>query len=197
MAKAKPDTEMRDVGYFADFGLRVARSRGYAAGYAGKLRTGDLLTAGEVVAWNEGYDRAAATVAAPFVKPEVKGVEVQSGGDSGQERVHGDGMPTGVHSQRRDAACGDFQSEADVIEACQKWVDDVWRAMTYVPPLVWVDAGNNHMVSGRYVVHQQDDGWFADLGRDEAGLGEVRRVSDQQSGIDLCNHHNRRLVIGE
>ena len=70
--------EKLGMNYYADVDLRKSRSEGYAAGYDKRPRTTDLLTAEQVVAWNEGYDAAIALMAGPVQKQEVHVAEVQS-----------------------------------------------------------------------------------------------------------------------
>jgi len=58
-AKDEAETVMPDVGYHADFKLRAARSRGYAAGYDGQPAQCPIPGNGpEAQAWNAGYEAA-------------------------------------------------------------------------------------------------------------------------------------------
>lgn len=76
-------------------------------------------------------------------------------------------------------------------DACQRDFHQRWLRDTYVPPLVWVD-GACSSASGRYVV-AQDDTWYAMCGSVEIGS----MLESRDAATDFCNHHNRRLVIGE
>lgn len=74
-----------DIGHYPDFPLRVARSQGYATGCEGGPRSSPKnMAEAEVAAWYEGYDRAAAIMSAPYMKPEgVTSAKVQIDGNAG------------------------------------------------------------------------------------------------------------------